>query len=173
MVGMQRGVHALHSQKPSILHRDLKPGNLLVKASGLVKVSDFGTSHMIISKETNKEPRESETSGKDSKKEKKDKKDKKSKNKDKDKAKDNPTSLHSSKSEIQLDLAGTVCYMAPEVISGRNSLRSDIYSVGVILWQLVVRVMTGAYRVCLFFVICMSVCVCVEACVSVSMMKKR
>eukprot|EP01103_Thecamoeba_quadrilineata_P004779 TRINITY_DN1461_c0_g2_i1.p1 TRINITY_DN1461_c0_g2~~TRINITY_DN1461_c0_g2_i1.p1 ORF type:complete len:212 (+),score=28.16 TRINITY_DN1461_c0_g2_i1:497-1132(+) len=37
-----RGMNYLHQRKPPILHRDLKSPNLLVDASGSLKVCDFG-----------------------------------------------------------------------------------------------------------------------------------
>lgn len=69
----------LHRQ--GILHRDLKPGNVLVDANGQVKVLDFGVAI-----------REEQTQG----------------------------------------LAGTLHYMAPEIIEGESATpASDLYSVGV------------------------------------------
>ena len=37
-----RGMAYLHSCKPPVLHRDLKPGNLLLDGSGSCRISDFG-----------------------------------------------------------------------------------------------------------------------------------
>eukprot|EP01103_Thecamoeba_quadrilineata_P020812 TRINITY_DN914_c0_g1_i1.p1 TRINITY_DN914_c0_g1~~TRINITY_DN914_c0_g1_i1.p1 ORF type:complete len:971 (+),score=312.70 TRINITY_DN914_c0_g1_i1:27-2939(+) len=45
------GINYLHCKKPSILHRDMKSGNLLVGADWRVKICDFGQSE-----ESNKNP---------------------------------------------------------------------------------------------------------------------
>jgi len=47
-----RGLLYLHSQKPSIIHRDLKSSNLVVDEHWVVKVTDFGMSRILPEKET-------------------------------------------------------------------------------------------------------------------------
>lgn len=80
-----------HAHKAQVLHRDLRPANVLVSESGVVKVADFGTSRFL--------------------------------------EKSHATTV-----------IGSPPYMAPEQFQGRAVLASDIYSVGVILYQMV----TGA-----------------------------
>ncbi len=84
-----RGVE--HAQEASILHRDLRPANVMISDSGLVKVGDFGISRFL--------------------------------------EKSHATTV-----------IGSPPYMAPEQFQGRAVLASDIYSVGVILYQM----LTGA-----------------------------
>src|SRR4029078_8137674 len=36
-----------HAHRQGVLHRDLRPSNVLVSESGLVKVADFGTSRLL------------------------------------------------------------------------------------------------------------------------------
>jgi serine/threonine protein kinase len=84
-VQILKGVeHAHHNQ---ILHRDLRPANVLVSESGLVKVADFGTSRLL--------------------------------------EKSHATTV-----------IGSPPYMAPEQFQGRAVLASDIYSVGVMMYQM-------------------------------------
>jgi serine/threonine protein kinase len=76
-----------HAHQAQILHRDLRPANVLVSESGVVKVADFGTSRFL--------------------------------------EKSHATTV-----------IGSPPYMAPEQFQGRAVLASDIYSVGVIIYQM-------------------------------------
>src|SRR5512141_207901 len=80
-----------HAHQATILHRDLRPANVLVSESGVVKVADFGTSRLL--------------------------------------EKSHATTV-----------IGSPPYMAPEQFQGRAVLPSDIYSVGVMTYQM----LTGA-----------------------------
>jgi serine/threonine protein kinase len=84
-VQILRGVE--HAHEATILHRDLRPANVLISESGIVKVADFGTSRFL--------------------------------------EKSHATTV-----------IGSPPYMAPEQFQGRAVLASDIYSVGVILYQM-------------------------------------
>ena len=76
-----------HAHDAQILHRDLRPANVLVAESGILKVADFGTSRFL--------------------------------------EKSHATTV-----------IGSPPYMAPEQFQGRAVLASDIYSVGVMLYQM-------------------------------------
>jgi len=76
-----------HAHENQILHRDLRPANVLVSESGIVKVADFGTSRLL--------------------------------------EKSHATTV-----------IGSPPYMAPEQFQGRAVLASDIYSVGVMMYQM-------------------------------------
>ncbi len=79
------------SHQQGILHRDLKPGNVLLTSDGSVKVGDFGVAKMA-------------------------------------------EGMHLTQAGM---LLGTPAYLAPERIAGEPaSEASDIYSVGVILYEL-------------------------------------
>src|SRR4029453_13148211 len=85
IVQILKGVE--HAHKAQVLHRDLRPANVLVSESGVVKVADFGTSRFL--------------------------------------EKSHATTV-----------IGSPPYMAPEHFQGRAVLASDIYSVGVMLYQM-------------------------------------
>ena len=85
VVQILRGVE--HAHDATILHRDLRPANVLISESGTVKVADFGTSRLL--------------------------------------EKSHATTV-----------IGSPPYMSPEQFQGRAVLASDIYSVGVILYQM-------------------------------------
>jgi len=89
-IGIQVAQALQYSHSRNILHRDIKPGNLLVDCRGSVWVTDFGlaveTDEMLESTAPN--------------------------------------------------LAGTLRYLAPEQLDGVVDRRSDIYALGVTLYEL-------------------------------------
>jgi serine/threonine-protein kinase len=81
-----------HAHEAQILHRDLRPANVLISDSGALKVADFGTSRLL-------------------------------------------ERSHAT------TVIGSPPYMAPEAFQGRAVLASDIYSVGVMIYQMLTGVL--------------------------------
>jgi len=77
-----------HAHRAGILHRDLRPGNMLVSETGMLKVTDFGTSRFL------------------------------------------EIAAHGT------TVIGSPPYMAPEQFQGKAVFASDIYSVGVTMYQM-------------------------------------
>ncbi len=77
-----------HAHRQGILHRDLRPSNVLVSESGLVKVADFGTSRFL------------------------------------------EIAAHGT------TIIGSPPYMAPEQFHGKAVFASDLYSLGVTMFQM-------------------------------------
>jgi serine/threonine-protein kinase len=77
-----------HAHRAGILHRDLRPGNVLVSDSGMVKVTDFGTSRFL------------------------------------------EIAAHGT------TVIGSPPYMAPEQFHGKAVFASDLYSLGVTMYQM-------------------------------------
>jgi serine/threonine-protein kinase len=81
-----------HAHRQGVLHRDLRPSNVLVGDSGLLKVADFGTSRFL------------------------------------------EIAAHGT------TVIGSPPYMAPEQFHGKAVFASDVYSLGVTMYQM----LTGA-----------------------------
>jgi serine/threonine-protein kinase len=77
-----------HAHQHGVIHRDLRPGNVLVSDGGLLKVADFGTSRFI------------------------------------------EIAAHGT------TVIGSPPYMAPEQFHGKAVFASDIYSLGVTMYQM-------------------------------------
>jgi serine/threonine protein kinase len=82
-----------HAHRVGILHRDIRPGNMLVTPSGLLKVTDFGTSRFL------------------------------------------DTAAHGT------TIVGSPPWMAPEQFQGRALFASDVYSIGVTMYQMLTGVL--------------------------------
>jgi WD40 repeat protein len=89
-IGLQVAEALEYANRQGVLHRDVKPSNLLLDPQGNVWVADFGLA----------------------------------------KATDTEDLTHSG------DLVGTVRYMAPERFQGKCDARSDVYALGLTLYEL-------------------------------------
>jgi len=78
-----------HAHRAGVLHRDIRPGNMLVSDTGMLKVTDFGTSRFL------------------------------------------EIAAHGT------TVIGSPPYMAPEQFHGKAVFASDVYSVGVTMYQMV------------------------------------
>lgn len=89
-IGFQVAEALSYAHAQEILHRDIKPDNLLLDARGTVWVTDFGLARVAAQERLS-----------------------------------NPG-----------DVVGTLRYMAPEVLTGEHDARSDVYSLGLTLYEL-------------------------------------
>jgi serine/threonine protein kinase/Flp pilus assembly protein TadD len=89
-LGLQVADALAYAHGQGVLHRDVKPSNLLLDTAGRVWVTDFGLA----------------------------------------KADDSDDLTETG------DLVGTLCYMAPERVQGRADARSDVYGLGITLYEM-------------------------------------
>jgi eukaryotic-like serine/threonine-protein kinase len=82
-----------HAHRQGVLHRDLRPSNVLVMDSGMIKVADFGTSRFL------------------------------------------EIAAHGT------TVIGSPPYMAPEQFEGKAVFASDIYSIGVTMYQMLTGIL--------------------------------
>jgi eukaryotic-like serine/threonine-protein kinase len=82
-----RAIHGLHQLVPPVLHRDLKPDNVLLGVDRYVRVVDFGLAAKLVA--------------------------------------------HGYVPGV----AGTLTYMAPETFRGESIPASDVYSIGMIMYE--------------------------------------
>jgi serine/threonine protein kinase/WD40 repeat protein len=89
-IGTQIADALSYAHGKGILHRDVKPSNLLLDSRGTIWIADFGLA----------------------------------------KVEGQQNLTHTG------DIIGTLCYMPPEAFSGKTDARSDIYSTGLTLYEL-------------------------------------
>ena len=94
-------LHALqYAHTHGLIHRDIKPGNILFKSDGTPMLSDFGLVKVLNT------------------------------------SNDQTLTPHQTASMIGNQFAGTPDYMSPEQIMGQATPASDIYSTGVVLYEM-------------------------------------
>ncbi|HXZ06296.1 MAG TPA: protein kinase, partial [Ktedonobacteraceae bacterium] len=88
-----------YAHERGLIHRDIKPGNMLFKSDGKLMLCDFGLVKVISSETENKSP-------------------------------------FKTASETGPAITGTPEYMPPEQINGHPAFASDIYSIGIVLYEM-------------------------------------
>lgn len=94
-----------------VLHRDLKPGNVIVEASGEAAILDWGMAERVPGNALQSLSKADEKSGSN-------------------------VALEKSGCNVTLPLAGTPEYMAPEQADGIADDRSDVFGLGAILYEI-------------------------------------
>jgi len=89
----QVAIAVSYAHRQGVLHRDLRPGNVLVTPEGKVKITDFGTSRFL------------------------------------------------EVADRASTIIGSPPYMAPEQFQGRAVFASDVYSIGVIMYEMMTGVL--------------------------------
>lgn len=106
-IGLKVAEALAFAHQRGVLHRDIKPGNILVSTTGEVKILDFG-----IAKFNDPFGDSSDSS-------------------------DMATKAYPSAMTVPGIAMGTICYMSPEQALGRKlDQRSDIFSLGVVMYEM-------------------------------------
>jgi len=92
-----------YAHERGLIHRDIKPGNMLFKSDGKLMLCDFGLVKVISPQTKGKSPFE-------------------------------------TASESGPAITGTPEYMPPEQINGQPTFTSDIYSIGIVLYEMLTGV---------------------------------
>lgn len=110
MKDILKGLVYVHNRKPySLIHRDIKPTNILLTKSKVAKITDFGLSKFYNLEKINSYDNLSQLSN-------------------------NESTIESNDLTIEV---GTQRYMAPEAnISGNYTNKVDIYSCGILLYEM-------------------------------------
>ncbi|HEY5283273.1 MAG TPA: serine/threonine-protein kinase, partial [Polyangia bacterium] len=91
LIVIEMGEALSHAHSLGIIHRDVKPENLMVRKDGMLKLMDFGVAQVV----------------------------------------------DLERMTVTGQILGSPAYMAPEVLDGRTlDFRSDVFSVGVMLYQM-------------------------------------
>lgn len=99
------GVNLFHTSRPQILHREIRPQNLLINDDWKIKFCDFG------------------------------------------RARYNEKGDEALKTQTLDSGIDNVAYTAPEVyMDGAYSQKTDIFSVGMVLWELATRILKGEHE---------------------------
>jgi tRNA A-37 threonylcarbamoyl transferase component Bud32 len=96
LIVIELGEALTHAHSLGILHRDVKPENVMVRKDGMLKLMDFGVAQVV----------------------------------------------DLERMTVTGQILGSPAYMAPEVLDGRTlDFRSDVFSVGVMLYQMATSVL--------------------------------
>ncbi len=99
LIVLEVGAALAHAHSLGIIHRDVKPENIMVRRDGAIKLMDFGVAQVV----------------------------------------------DLERMTVTGQILGSPAYMAPEVLDGRQlDVRSDIFSIGVVLYQMATGVLPFA-----------------------------